>query len=115
MLRMKSKDLDQSQDFAESFPEFILASFPNLVSFSKIKSYSNVYSQSFWAPCYWPDTSILISKLIFPLDVFSKGYIVVGYRGTFAFGRDMSDVKVGICEAQNLNFQICSTFIFFSV
>ena len=52
-------------------------------------------------------------KLIFRLDVFSKGYIVVGYRGTFAFGRDMSDVKVGICEAQNLNFQICSTFIFF--
>ena len=38
---------------------------------------------------------------------------MVGYRGTFAFGRDMSDVKVGICEAQNLNFQICSTFIFF--
>ena len=23
-----------------------------------------------------------------------QGYIVVGYRGTFAFGRDMSDVKV---------------------
>ena len=23
----------------------------------------------------------------------SQGYIVVGYRGTFAFGRDMSDVK----------------------
>ena len=22
-----------------------------------------------------------------------QGYIVVGYRGTFAFGRDMSDVK----------------------
>ena len=28
------------------------------------------------------------------LIMVRQGYIVVGYRGTFAFGRDMSDVKV---------------------
>ena len=28
------------------------------------------------------------------LIMICQGYIVVGYRGTFAFGRDMSDVKV---------------------
>ena len=29
-----------------------------------------------------------------------QGYIVVGYRGTFAFGRDMSDVKVNTDKDQ---------------
>ena len=36
-----------------------------------------------------------------------QGYIVVGYRGTFAFGRDMSDVKV-----VKQSMMICTMFWF---
>ena len=35
---------------------------------------------------------LIISPLV-PYMSLLQGYIVVGYRGTFAFGRDMSDVK----------------------
>ena len=40
--------------------------------------------------------------------LYPQGYIVVGYRGTFAFGRDMSDVKVikqTICDTKAFGIQ----------
>jgi hypothetical protein len=38
-----------------------------------------------WGTCFF--------YLLYLRFLNSQGYIVVGYRGTFAFGRDMSDVK----------------------
>ena len=41
---------------------------------------------------------------------YLQGYVVVGYRGTFAFGRDMSDVKVNIVINIHKTVSIEETF-----